>query len=307
VSTYLMKQKNLCRSVIGALGVGVALIAGVGAQTSPAAQSEAKPTFEVVSIKANAPNGPGGGVLGVEPGGRFLANASLLNLMMTSFGGGRFLLPSQIDGPPWIKTETFTIVGKIVSDEPVDGKTSPALANLLRPFLEDRFKLRTHVESRPFPVYALVAAQADKPLGPLLHRSSIDCSTIESPRRDDARGTLSPPIAPQAILSATGVPLCGVRRNPGRLLAGSQTMAGLALLLIGAAGNTVVDRTGLVGKYDVDLTWNPLALGPTPTTSVSDGPSIFTALEEQLGLKLESRREPIDVIVIDHVERPTED
>lgn len=138
----------------------------------------------------------------------------------------------------------------------------------LRTLLSDRFKLITHRETKAIPIYALVIARRDGKLGPFLRPS-----TDESP----------------------------IRMGPG-LFKGHARIAMLVEGVLGrAVQRIVVDRTGLDGIYDIDLHWTP----DSPSDS-SDALSIFTALHEQLGLKLESTKAPVDILVIDHVEKPTE-
>ena len=112
-------------------------------------------------------------------------------------------------------------------------------------------------------------------------------------------------------MASTGRPVCGMTSRANSFSAGAITMQSVAGTVNGAVDRPVIDRTGLTGRFDVDLQWtNPMpagsgdaASGTAPLTEV--GPSIFTALQEQLGLELESRQEPIDVLVIDHIEPPT--
>jgi uncharacterized protein (TIGR03435 family) len=140
--------------------------------------------------------------------------------------------------------------------------------------LEDRFKLMLHREVHNMPVYSLVVARKGGAPGPRLRRSSTDCEKERSK--------------------------CSIRTVPGRFTAGGVTLETLAIMLSGPAGRLVFDRTGLAGVFAVDLEWSA-------DQAPSDAPSIFAAAQEQLGLKLDFVREPVDVVVIDHVERPKED
>ena len=149
----------------------------------------------------------------------------------------------------------------------------------MRPFLqsllEDRFQLRVHREARELPIYALVRSGKNGTLGPGFSHSTIDCTKDAS--------------------------TCEFRGGPvGRIKADALTSDLLMQLLANASGRIVVDRTGLEGPFVVDLEWSQ-------DQTASDKPSLFTAIQEQLGLKLESTRGPVDVLVIDHVERPTQD
>ena len=173
---------------------------------------------------------------------------------------------------------------------------------MLRALLVERFKLTAHVEMREEQVYALVRAKSDGPLGSQLTPSSLDCSK------------------PGAFLSSPGVggagagaaggttsdkPQCGiisnVDANGGVLRGGGRSMSDLAKNLTGRVNRTVIDRTGLSGAYDFVLRWTPenfqnAAANAGPSR---DGTLIFTALQEQLGLKLEAQRGPVEFIVID--------
>jgi uncharacterized protein (TIGR03435 family) len=159
---------------------------------------------------------------------------------------------------------------------------------MVRTLLADRFKLVAHKESRELPIYELVVARSDGQLGPKLHPST--CVAGRTP--DGNR--------------------CGFRPGPG-VFVGTDVAVAMRIdaSLSSEVHRMVVDRTGLAGTLDIDLHWLPdnPALGPQPDTpppSPGD-PSIFTALQEQLGLKLESTRGPVDVLVIDHVEHSNED
>ena len=142
---------------------------------------------------------------------------------------------------------------------------------MLKSLLIDRFKLRAHVEMRERPIYALVFARTDKRLGPSIHPTACEklaeCSTTNANTSGIIAGTI------------TGV---------------ARTLPEIGRSLSGYAERRVFDRTGLEGRYDFELKW-------------SEEISIFTALPDQLGLKLESQRTPLDVVVIDSAERPTED
>ena len=170
------------------------------------------------------------------------------------------------------------------------------LPALLRPLLEDRFKLKAHVETRELPIFALVVARTDGRLGPQFRRPIVDCLAL----RQAARAGAPPPLPP-----SSDRPACGVRMGPGKLSAGGFSIENLVTMLSSTVERLVVDRTGLTGTFDVDLQWTQGDLtGATPS---DDRASIFTAVQEQLGLKLESTKGPVDVVVIDHVEHPTED
>jgi uncharacterized protein (TIGR03435 family) len=139
-------------------------------------------------------------------------------------------------------------------------------------------------------------------LGPQAKVSSTDCAAMAAA----ARAGGPPPPRP-----ADGGPRCGIRIVPGRMTTNATTMADVARNLSPFAGRSVVDKTGLTGGYDLELTWMPEAPLPGPGGDAlpppADTPSLFTAIQEQLGLKLDAQRGPVDTLVIESAERPTED
>jgi uncharacterized protein (TIGR03435 family) len=156
---------------------------------------------------------------------------------------------------------------------------------LLRSLLEDRFKLKSHRETPELQRYALVLARKDGALGPQLRRAPVDCKA--EPRQ------------------------CGLQIQSGRFSSESTVISTLVNFLGSNVQRVVVDRTGLDGRFGLTLEFTPdrtpLPLAADATPPPADKPSIFTALQDQLGLKLEAERGPVDVVVIDHIERPTPD
>jgi uncharacterized protein (TIGR03435 family) len=155
--------------------------------------------------------------------------------------------------------------------------------------------LSVHIETKELPVYALVLARQDKRLGPRLTRSSVDCDVV------NGRGGL--PGTPNQAASS-----CRPLVAFGRIGGTGILMTQLAGTLSGPVNAIVLDKTGLDGVFDLNLEFTPdqAASGGQPV-ALDTGPSIFTAVQEQLGLKLESTKGPVEVVVIDHVEPPTED
>ncbi len=266
--------------------------------TRAAAQATGDPTFEVASVKPN--NGDGPIMSTTQPGGRVtMVNVPLRMLIRTAYQ----LQDEQIvDAPNWISAEHFDIVAKAAGDvpPPTPGNSGP-LQLMMRSLLAERFKLAVHRETREFPAYALELARRDGRLGPQLRPSAVDCAAIAAAR---GSGGGAPPA------SAAARPPCGVRAAGGQMIAGGLPLSQLAVLLSSMVQRVVIDRTGLTGSFDLDLNWTPdrtpQAAGPLPQSD-PNAPSIFTALQEQLGLKLESVKNPVEVLVIDHVERPTPD
>jgi uncharacterized protein (TIGR03435 family) len=216
--------------------------------------------------------------------------------------------PSLIDsrvlgGPDWIDSERYDIVAKSSTEfRPSPDGPARDLLLMMRSLLEERFKLVAHREARELPIYELVVARADGRLGPGLHKSDVDCDAIGAAMR---AGTL-PPRPPNEP------PPCRLMGGPARTIAGGATMRQLAANLSVRQERLVVDKTGLSGRFAFNLAWTPDQVptgAPPPGIPPIDpnGPSIFTALQEQLGLRLEPAKGQVDVLVIDRVEHPTED
>jgi uncharacterized protein (TIGR03435 family) len=245
------------------------------------------PTFEVASVRRNVTGGAG--LAGPQPGGRFIAVGVTLRRLVA----GAYDDVLVIGGPGWMDTDRFDINAR------ADGDAPPAeIVRMVRSMMADRFKLVLHTETRDMPVYLLNTARTDRRLGPTLRESDAKCA-------QDARNYV-PKLAP-------GPPPCGDFRLGARALtARGMTMPRLAGLLKGRVGRPVVDSTGLDAAYDLELEWSSdLGLQQAPPGSAGadaitpDGLSLFTALQEQLGLRLEASRGPVDIIVVDSAEPPT--
>jgi len=238
-------------------------------------------TFEVASIKPNTSNQPASMV--GEPGGRFTAiNTPLRFFIRTAY---RIQDDQIVGGPGWLNTDRFDILAKAEPTVPPFSQLLP----MMRALLAERFKLAVHSEVRELPVYALVVAKSDGTFGPRF--KVTDCPLPQNGAR----------------------PCANISQGPGRLTLRGMPITDLLQFLAPATNRVVVDRSRLTGRYDVDLEWQPDQLPQRPagagdTTSIdTNRSSIFTAVQEQLGLKLEATRAPVDVIVIDHVEQPTPD
>jgi bla regulator protein blaR1 len=248
-------------------------------------QDAPRQSFDVASVKPNKSTETGGFIQRMRGGTFNVGNQTLLQLIRFAYG----LQGLQLVGAPdWMATERFDIVGKVSADIPpaAPGQPSPE-ALMLRSLLEDRFRLAVHRETRQMPIYALVVARVDGRLGPQIRRPANDyCAQ----RAKEAAKAPPPPMG-------TG-PVCGIRGNNTELTAGDFPMAGFARFLAGEAGKPVVDGTGLTGGWDFELKWSP----PDTPNPDPDRPSIFTALQEQLGLRLDATTGPLEVLVIDRVE-----
>ena len=257
------------------------------------AQSQAAPTFEVASVK---PNSARIGVRGHSfPGSRFVAvNVPLRDLILIAYGEAGQLLPdAQLSGgPSWLDADRFDVSATVSGDN----ASSVARKQLmLRTLLGDRFKLVVHHEIRTLPVYQLVLARKDGALGPQLRHADVDCEALlaSQPGRRE-----------RCILYAL---------PSGELRVRGQTMSALAYVFTVLLDRVVVNNTGLNGGFDADATFSTEGLPgmtvplPASDRAASVAPSLYTALEEQLGLKLRSTRGPVDVVVIDKLEHPTLD
>jgi uncharacterized protein (TIGR03435 family) len=305
-----------------ALCLGLACVALNLNWTHLFAQAEANaPQFEVASVKTNKLNN-GLVNLGARGGQLSASGVSLRLLIRQAY---QVQEDQILNGPSWLDSDRFDIQAKAEGDA-----SREQIALMLRALLADRFKLTVHRETRDLPVYALVMARSDGRLGPQLRKVEIDCGGIQAAAR--GRG---------GNQTASGAPAgqergCGTTVGPGVVVAYAQTMAQLAAAFSTLSntglflGRNIVDRTGLAGTFNAELHFTPEQIpnagrgapcistagppggGGSPTGPClppvdPNGPSLFTAVQEQLGLKLDSQRGPVDVLVIDGVERPTED
>ena len=265
------------------------LVILTGASAARAQSPEAGgPAFEAATVRANT-SGDTRRHIEVLPGGRFNAiNMTLREILAIAYPvDGRFRDEIQLTGGPgWVNSDRFDIVAKaegspqLDTNKPgstvtdVDRDAVERIRLMLRRFLTERFDLRLHHETRQLPTYELVAAKSDGTFGPHLRKAAGDCG------RD-----------------------CGsIRRmGPDKVVGSSVSIGSLAHSMSDWVRRTVVDKTGIAGPMDFTLTWAP------DGTPDSGAPSIFTAVQEQLGLKLDPARGPVDVLVIDGAERPTAD
>jgi len=205
--------------------------------------------------------------------------------------------------PEWAMREYYDVS----ATSSLSRATAEQQTAMLRAMLADRCKLVAHFDKREQPVYDLVIARSDGKLGPNLRPSDVDCDAKAAANRAAAEaaraaGTIPPP--PPFPAMSGPAPACSFRVLANSTEGGG-TMEMFVRLLRSGAGRLVIDKTGLKGSYRMSLPLNIMAL-PSPETAGDSVPSIFTALQEQLGSKLESSRAMRDVLVIDHIERPTE-
>jgi uncharacterized protein (TIGR03435 family) len=223
----------------------------------------------------------------------------------------------QIVGiPGWADTERYSIRATAPESTPLTANTT-MLLNLLK----DRFQLVTHPEVRELPIFNLVVARADGRLGPDLKPTPAECQAIIAERNAAAKAAAGrggpPPLPP--LGDPNGPPPCGFQRmGPGVTAGSGRTIADLIPVLADLVGRPVIDKTGLAGMYDFTLKFAPesagapgllrfLPPGANPPAADPNAPSLTAALQEQLGLRLEGARGPVDVVVVDRFERPTLD
>ena len=300
------------------------------------------PTFEVASVKPAEPQTTGmirvrmsGGPGSADPGQLMYSNVSLKNVLTTAYAVKGY----QINGPKWLDSERFDIVAKIPK-----GATKEQFQLMLQNLLAERFKLTLHHETKELPVYALVVGKGGPKMKESVED---DATAPGAAGTGGPSAAAPPPPPPppgsdgagpiRLKVGADGMPQLPANTGKNnmmmmmtngrmRLVASHRPVAALTEMLANQLGRPVVDATELKANYDFNLDFAPEGMsgpmgimpppppdggpgGGGPMVSASDpgGPSIFTALQEQLGLKLEQRKAPVDMLVIDRLEKvPTE-
>ena len=267
------------------LCVVVAVAGSFAAAQTPAST---RPSFEVASIK-RSPKDAKGTRWGSDPGGRWSMRNQAVSVMI------REAYPAQardlIGAADWVTSEPYDV------DAKADGNpTREQIRLMLQTLLSERFRLRVHYETHERPIYALTIARADGRTPAGLVRSKIDCDAVAAARREGRTADIPAP--------ANGAPACGFGSSYGpegvTLRFGGAPLSRLGEGVSVPDSRIILDRTGLTGGYEFTLTYKQQ---PEPG---DDRASLFTALEEQLGLKLVSDRAPLQVLTIDQIERPTE-
>jgi len=266
---------------------------------SRAQTAATRPEFEVASVK---PNTSGNNMVMIRPpaGGRFTAtNARLKMLIGLAYNVQNFEISG---GPAWINSDGYDIEAKAADSNIGIEQLRPMLQMLL----EDRFKLMIHRETKEVPVYALTAGKN----GPKLPEAKEGGCVTFGPNLPPP-----PPPAPGQPFAPPPTPCGGFMMGPNRMEGGRVSMAQFVRSLSNILGRPVIDKTAFTGTFDVHLEFTPEGtafmggLGPpgglTPGFDTS-GPSIFTAVQDQLGLRLESQKGPAELLVIDHAEKASE-
>jgi uncharacterized protein (TIGR03435 family) len=256
-----------------------ALVLLVAAACATAVSAQA-PAFDAASVRQTASVRPGADWVFL-PGGVFNAeNANVAELIGAAYGIETFRV---VGGPDWVRSQGYDIRARGGADVTPDDTRL-----MLRRLLEERFRLRARMEPRDTPVFALVRSRSDTTTGPQLRPASPDTCVD--------RGALPINLPPDAL------PACGrLFTNPGWMRGRRVPLDLLATRLAPIVGRPVVNRTALAGMFDLDLDYAPEL---APASVQQQKPGLFTALDEQLRLKLESASAPVDVLIIESVERP---
>lgn len=265
-----------------ALAGVVLAVAGLAALTLPrflvatvSAQERPRLSFEVASVRRNSSGDPGGSVR-IDPGNRLaVTNIAVVGLVRHAHGTQRWEMVPGGNLPSWMETEKWDILAKAAEDA-----TQEQVTEMFKNLLVDRFKLVANRERREILVYTLVRARADGRLGPELRPSTADCEQNPS--------------------------LCGIRDLRGNITMNGAAWANFPRIISLAAGRYIVDKTGITGSVDLQLTWTP-DQPPGGSGAQSDSPPLFNAIHDQLGLRLEPDQAAVEVLVIRSAERPTED
>ena len=280
--------------------LALSIAGGVAMSGTPRARARAQPAqndaaFEVASVKENH-SGDAGQNFSITLGAYRLTNATARMFMRQAFRVQDFQI---IGAPSWTDVDRFDVTAKIPG-----GASPSAVPQMLQALLRDRFALTVHHEMREMPIFALVLNRPNGTLGPSLFRTP---SAAVTECADAARRA-----SRSAPDRSDGKP-CGIGITGGTISAGNASLTQLLGLLSPLVGRVTVDRTQLAGTFDYTLSWTPDQSEDRRASPGGERPidpntlSLFSAIQEQLGLKLESAKGPVDVIVIDRVERPTSD
>ena len=270
------------------LAVTLTLSALVGGQSGSPAAAGARPRFDAASVKAN-PSKEAGIMRRPTPGRVFYGNAPVSIIVEEAYG---FRPDRILNYPSWVDKEAFDVTATYSPE------LRPPVPLMLQTLLEERFSLRVHREMREMAVYELVRARADGQLGPGLKPSTTDCA-----------------------LNADGRSACTLQIREGYIRSIGTRWGGpsgsMLTTNIGVWDRPIVDRTELTGPFDITLEWTPepaqagsddaARRAAAAATAPGERTSIFTALQEQLGLRLQPTRALLEVLVIDRLERPTPD
>jgi uncharacterized protein (TIGR03435 family) len=278
----------------------------------PAQPPDQRPNFEAVSV--NPSTTIGRPTTSWNPTELRTRNTTLRSLIQMAFQVRDF---QTSGGPGWINSEQYDVIAKSPAALAEGRATKESrlklmaeMSLMLQGFLEDRFKLKFHRETRELPVYALTVAKG----GVKMRRSKeTSCASFDWSRNDPPAGE-TPVIHCAARETGPNILLNHTLDAEGiSISAGSSTAAlpasffpDLTTFLSNHLDRFVIDKSGLTGLFDLHLEWSLQATADPTSADEFTNPSIFTALREQLGLQLESATGPVEVLVIDHAEKPSE-
>jgi uncharacterized protein (TIGR03435 family) len=262
------------------------LLAPLGAQS---------PSFDAASVKKNAGGAPGASIRVMPNGDMVATNVPLRVLVRDALAVQDHQL---VDLPGWADGERFDITARAPG-----GATPQQWQPMLQALLRERFALATRRETRELPTYVVAPPRDGRP-GPRLRATPP--ATAEYCAAQQLPEGKRPPVD-------AAIGNCGVGQSIGTVRGRDIPLTMLWRFVSQQAGRAIVDRSGLTGNYDFDLTWTPEMFANRATPAVvngntidPNGPSLFTALQEQLGLKLDPQRGPVDVLVIERLTRPSE-
>jgi uncharacterized protein (TIGR03435 family) len=298
------ETRRIVRGVFWASALLGVVLVGDAQEPQPA-----RLTFDVVSVKRSAPDA-GGSMVGDGRGEYRAINVPVRVTIANAWN----LRDHQIVGAPdWLARDRFDIVAK----EPEGTVTDDQRRLMMQALLRERFKLQAHLETREMPLYNLVLLRADGRLGPDLKPTAVNCVAL---RKERAAGGAAPAGPSRPIPNADERVPCSQRAFFGpqgvTINASGRTLDQIATMLGTYADRTLVNKSGLTGEYDILLKFRPEAGGPmgglapplsTSADASSDLPTLRVAAQEQLGLRLESARGPVQVLVIDSISPPTAD
>jgi uncharacterized protein (TIGR03435 family) len=277
------RRWRLLLAVAGSLAVALACPGQTAALPGSPDAAAKVPQFEVISVKPDK-SGRGSGMARFHADGLSVVNMSVHDMLTAAF----HVFDDQVlNEPAWVKTEPWDIDAKVGGDDvaALQSLSFDQRTTMFQQIVTERFGLKTHHETRELPVYALVVAKGG------------------------VKMTAAKPFPNPPAVAKNG-PGSLMLTGRGKLEAEGTTMPYVATVLENQVQRKVVDRTGLTGAYDFTLTWTPDQPGNVEAGGVAlpagdeSAPSIFTAVQEQLGLKLEASKGPVDVIVVDQIEKP---
>lgn len=289
------QRKDCMRTVVVVTLSLVAIVAPVSKAQAPSPM-----TFEGATVRPNESVGQGGSMSGPNRSPVRISNVPLATILLDAFQ-----LPQHrvVGLPGWTRSARFDIAAVF----PDGVESAQAYRPMLQQLLADRFGLRSRRETRELPIYRLSLVNQDGRLGPQMMRSDVDCVRWFAEQRPQVGAGGKSPVTPDGTRIA-----CVLNSQRNWVSGHAQPVSRLAERLAGILAAQVLDATGLTGNFDLDLAWSPDAIDPATgglpaNPTAADSGSIFTAIREQLGLKLDSARGPVEVLVIDQIERPIPD